>query len=706
MLSDLKLQIRYRSSDDDLLRDFYLPCLEQSVSYDRAVGYFSSYALAAAASGLPTFIGREGTMRLIASPDLSDEDVDAIERGYRAREDVVEAVLLRALRGEGFPDPIKQRLGFLAWLVAEERLEIKIAVVTPGPARGIYHEKIGVFADADGDYVAFEGSANESRGGLIENFESVLVFQSAIPGHAPIAESLRRDFDRLWEDDTPRLDIIEFPDAVRNELLTRYKPERSPAADLPPSSGRLEVEEPRRPALPAGKPLRDYQNEALAAWFRNQGRGLFQMATGTGKTVTALALLVRLYEALREQDRSLVVVVLCPYQHLVSQWVEEARQFGIDPIACFRARSYWFDDLAASVEECRRGHRPLVMAIATNATFQTDAFQQVLGRCPPDTLLLADEVHNVGAAGLRRLLPEHVAFRLGLSATPERWYDDEGTAALQDYFGPVVYELGLEEAIKLGALTPYDYHPVVVELAGAELEDYLELTAKITQRLGRSSGDLGERGEDPILEQLLIRRARILALAEDKLPRLERIVRPLRDTHHNLFYCGDGQVEYAASEEQVRQLDAVVHLLGRGLGMSVNSYTAETYLDERDRLRRRFASGDLQGLVAIRCLDEGVDIPETRRAFILASSTNPKQFIQRRGRILRLYPGKDKAAIYDFLVVPPADAVASENQAVERRLVKRELERVALFARLAQNGPEALRHLEDLRKRYNLLHIA
>jgi superfamily II DNA or RNA helicase len=181
---------------------------------------------------------------------------------------------------------------------------------------------------------------------------------------------------------------------------------------------------------------------------------------------------------------------------------------------------------------------------------------------------------------------------------------------------------------------------------------------------------------------------------------------PLRDTHHNLFYCGDGQVEYAASDEQVRQLDAVVHLLGRGLGMSVNSYTAETYIDERDDLRARFASGDLQGLVAIRCLDEGVDIPETRSAFILASSTNPKQFIQRRGRILRLHPGKDKAVIYDFLVVPPTDAIVSENQATERRLVKRELERVALFARLARNGPEALRDLQELRRRYNLLHVA
>lgn len=640
-------------------------------------------------------------MRLIASPDLSDDDVEAIQKGYAAREEVVERVLIRVLQTDQ-PDPVRERLGYLAWLVAQERLDIKIALVDSDEA-GIYHEKIGVFSDDTGNYVAFEGSANESRGGLVANFESVLVFRSSIRGQAEIARGIRDDFERMWEDRTPRLKILHFPEAAKQELLTRYKPERPPTGgSKEPSPDVVTEPEPiEQPRLPDAKPLRDYQKAALAAWFRNQGRGLLQMATGTGKTVTALSLTTKLLEALHAKDQALAVVVLCPYQHLVSQWGEEARRFGMHPILCFRSRSSWFEELAGRLDECRRGDRPFVMAIATNATFQTEAFQQLSCELPENTLLIADEVHNVGAPALRELLPEQVRYRLGLSATPERWYDDEGTAALTGYFGRVVYELGLERAIELKALTPYDYFPLVVELHGEELEEYLELSAKIGMRMGD-----GEAGDDPVLEALLIKRARILSVAEGKLARLHEVVSPLRETGHNLFYCGDGQVEYAPAGETVRQLDAVVHLLGKGLGMAVNSYTAETYLDERNELRQLFADGQLQGLVAIRCLDEGVDIPETVRAFILASSTNPKQFIQRRGRVLRLHTGKTKAFIYDFVTVPPADAVGEANFKVERNLVRRELERVALFARLALNGPAALAELESLRKQYNLLHVA
>ena len=699
MLADLDLKMRYRSSEDDLLRDFYMPCLRESTSYSRAVGYFSSHVLAAAAEGLPEFIANQGIMRLIASPDLSDEDVEAIKRGYRGREEVVEEALIRVLRAD-HPDPIRERLGFLAWMVASEHLEIKIALLSDA-APGIYHEKIGVFADDQGAQVAFQGSANESRGGLVANFESLLVFQSQRPGQAEVASGIAEDFEQLWIDRTPKLDVVAFPEAAQRELLSRYRPSHAPPRLPENGDGGSEVIESKA----MRKDLRPYQREAVASWFRNDGRGLLEMATGTGKTVTALSLLSRLLDAQRANGRSLVVVVLAPFQHLVSQWGEEAAHFDLDPVLCFRSRDTWFDQFSARLAECRQGARPIAVAIATYATFQTDAFQSLAREFPEDTLLIADEVHNVGAPRLRELLPAQVRFRLGLSATPERWYDEEGTAALREYFGGVVYSLGLEEAIALGALTPYDYFPVVVELHGDELEEYLDITAQIVQRLVQTGDDVGA-GDDPILENLLIRRARILALAQDKLTKLERVVRPLSDTSHNLFYCGDGQVEYTPVGDEVRQLDAVVHILGRGLGMSVNSYTAETYLDERSDLRLRFAAGSLQGLVAIRCLDEGVDIPETRRAFILASSTNPKQFIQRRGRVLRLYPGKEKAEIYDFVTVPPADAIPPEHFDTERRLVRRELERVALFARLALNGPVALAELESLRRRYNLLHVA
>ena len=256
-------------------------------------------------------------------------------------------------------------------------------------------------------------------------------------------------------------------------------------------------------------------------------------------------------------------------------------------------------------------------------------------------------------------------------------------------------------------MTPYEYYPVAVELTDNELEAYLDFSEQIARLVGDAGIDWSDDSDNFALKQLLIRRARLLATARNKLPALEEIMTARVGSSYNLVYCGDGRVEDPLSGEEVRQVDAVVKLLGRKLGMSVNSYTAETSLEERGDLRARFGVGSLQVLVAIRCLDEGVDIPETRNAFILASSSNPRQFIQRRGRVLRLSPetGKKRSAIWDFVVTPPADAIPADLRTVERRLVEGELRRVALFARAALNGPQALAALDEVRDRYDLLHI-
>jgi superfamily II DNA or RNA helicase len=373
------------------------------------------------------------------------------------------------------------------------------------------------------------------------------------------------------------------------------------------------------------------------------------------------------------------------------------------PIRCFESRHLWSPVLNDLVSASNQKHLPFLAAITTNATLQTPAFQEVLARTRTSLLLIGDEVHNLGAAGLGASLPPNATYRLGLSATPERWFDEAGTDLLLQYFGPVIYELTLKEAIDLKALCKYDYFPHVVEFDGEELDAYLDLTRDISQLVGSEGGEITDETENPRLKWLLIQRARLIASAKNKLPALEAAVDP--KSAYNLFYCGDGRVQYEPVGNDIRQISAVVHMLGRRLSMSAHSYTAETYLDERDDLRIRFAAGQLQGLVAIRCLDEGVDIPETRRAFILASSTNPKQFIQRRGRILRRSPGKDLAEIHDFLVVPPSGIGTDEFYATERRLFRRELERILLFARLADNGPQAVRTLLPLRERYQLLDL-
>lgn len=693
-LADLSLQTRYRSGADNLVDDFYLPCLKRSTEYDRAVGYFTSGALALAAPALVPFLINGGRMRLVVSPHLTEADVEAMLSGYHRREEIIAEALRRELVSAALPDPARDTLSCLSWLIAHERLEVRVAVLSNAAAPGIYHEKIGVFRDSAGTRVAFQGSANESVGGLVNNFESILAFSTAKPSEASIAEQLDRDFMALWNRELATLDLIDFPDAAQQTLLDTYTPDRAERLTRRARGG------PQQPSTPSGLEIRGYQRDAMAAWFRARGCGVFEMATGTGKTITALSTAVRLADEQAKSKSGLAMVVLCPYQHLVKQWMAEASQFGFDPIGCFRGRSHWESEVRSQLLELRANARPTLLAIATNATFGTQAFQDVLCELPETSLLIADEMHNLGAPALRRALPRRIKFRLGLSATPERHHDTEGTAALARYFGESVFELGLGEAIEMGALTRYRYRPVVIEFDSEELDEYLTLSERIGVRMAMAGDD---PDGDEVLMALLIRRARLIASARGKIPRLVELLSDIRGSTHNLVYCGDGRVDAEEGDDE-RQVEAVVRAMGQDLGMAVNRYTADVDVDRRDVLRERFAAGELNALVAIRCLDEGVDIPETRRAFILASSTNPRQFIQRRGRVLRRAEGKSEAEIYDFIVVPPASDDDHVDPA-ERKLMARELERVMEFAGLAINGPEALAELRDLRTRYDLLHI-
>lgn len=641
-------------------------------------------------------------MRLVASPQLGEADLGAIVEGYRRRDREITRTVTDVLT-VAYPDASAERLALLGRMVAEGRLEIKLAAVRQedGTA-GIYHEKLGLFEDVAGDSVAFFGSANESKGGLRTNFESFLVFRSWVEVERDDIESIRADFEELWVNRTPGLEVFSFPEAATEALVRHWAPAPSPrrefeAPEEPPPPLPVPCREPH---LPGALELRDYQRDAILAWLRNDAHGILEMATGTGKTYTALAAATRLQQHRAATEKSLLCVVVCPYQHLVRQWAEAAREFGVDPVLCYHSAATWRQALSERVHALRAGTAKFALLIATNSTFVSDVFGAMAAEFPRHTLLIADEAHNLGSAKGREALTNAYRYRLALSATPERAHDEEGSEFIDSYFGGSVFSYGLKAAIESGALTPYDYFPHVVELEDEELEAYLELTAKIA-KLSHSQEESVVEG--PLLT-LLVKRARIVAGARGKLSALEEAVRPMVDTTHNLFYCGDGTID-ASEATAERQLDAVVSLLGSSLGMAVQSYTHKNFAEERDVLRERFAAGDLQGLVAIRCLDEGVDIPETRRAFILASSTNPRQFVQRRGRVLRRAPGKDSAEIHDFLVLPPAGAVEEELWGTERGLVERELNRIALFAQLARNGLQAVHSLTEVRERYGLLHI-
>ncbi len=452
------------------------------------------------------------------------------------------------------------------------------------------------------------------------------------------------------------------------------------------------------PRIPPSIQLRQYQRQAVANWFANQGRGTLKMATGSGKTITALAIATELYQKIGLQ----VLLVVCPYRHLVTQWARECQNFGLEPILAFETVHNWQSQLSTQLYNVHSGNQPFLTVITTNATLIGEGLQSQLKYLPDKTLIIGDEAHNLGAPRLEQSLPRNIGLRLALSATPERYFDEQGTNFLFDYFGSVLQpELTLADAIRQGALVHYLYYPVLVELTEAETFTY----AKLTKRIGWALMDEEDTdiNTNDTLTSLLMQRARLIGAAANKLEALRELMVDRLDTSHTLFYCGDGSVEGAVSEESDRQLAAVARLLGAELGYRINTYTAETPLTEREDLRRQFESGQLQGLVAIRCLDEGVDIPAVQTAVILASSGNPRQFVQRRGRILRPYPGKQRATLFDMIVLPPD--LGRETLEVERNLLKKELRRFLEFADLADNAGEARIKLLQLQRRYGLLDL-
>ena len=701
-LVDLPLKLSYRTGRDDLVRDFFVPCLEASVLYRRAAGYFTSAGLALAARGVASLALRRGRMRLVVSPHLEADDVAALERAKENPAAVLHSIAARTLAD--IEDAlIKDRLNALSWLAAAGLLEIKLAIrcnTHGGYSRGLFHAKTGVFSDDAGNHVSFTGSANETAGGLVENFEHLDVFRSWQDQEGRVQAAID-DFEALWAGTEPGLKVIEFSQAGR-DLLERYRNPDKPPPGIDPN----QVREPgpeRTFSPPIGLELRPYQKDAIRAWSKAGGRGVFAMATGSGKTLTALVLASKV----AERNQPLALVVVCPFINLCRQWIREIAAFGIDAVPCFEDRQRWQPRLEEGYQRLAAGLDQVLAIVSTNATFQGDPFQ---ARLRPRVaaggihhLLIADEVHNLGADHARTALPDGILLRLGLSATPERHFDPEGTAAVLEYFGPVVYEYTLPQAIADGRLCRYRYHPVLVDLTDAEADEYLE----ITNRLARFfHGDTADEELNQAAMKLLIRRARLIGAAANKLAALDQVIRSLPERPTKaIFYCGDGRTTDTISQEEVQQIRAVARLLGETHGLRVRNFTFRESSQDREEILRDLSSGFLDGIVAIRCLDEGIDLPDLRMGFLLASSTNPRQFIQRRGRLLRNAPNKPNALIYDFFVSPPDLGGNTEDPAfnLERRFLHRELTRIIEFCRTAENGAEALASLLPLRLKYNLL---
>jgi len=686
-LQDLRIPAVMDTSGHDLTAEFFVPLLSNSVYYDRGVGFFSSSWLRINCKGMVAFANNGGRARWVTSPILDEADWEALLAGNTARSDPQLHSVLRRNITDLAETLERDTLSALAWMVADEIITFKLALPYHKLDQGDFHDKFGVFTDAQGNQISFNGSYNDSFRGT-RNYESIKIFRSWQPTFAPLVQADVERFERLWTNLDPNVRLFDLPEAARENILRLRTGERPYAEPEWVKLHRIrEAKSPYRiPRLetPNYITLRDYQKDAIEAWFTYECRGLFEMATGTGKTITALAASARLYE----QEEQLAVIIAVPYQHLVDQWHEEAKAFGYRPVLAYKSKASWLNELNQQITDYNAGHRSFISVITTHTTFISSEFQESIARLKGPALLIGDEAHHLGAERSRWTYPEHIPFRLALSATPDRWFDDVGTAALRTYFGETVFAFPLEKAIGI-SLTPYYYYPHLVPLIDDELDHYKDLSTKIAKLMNRKD----ENGQQA-LKMLLIKRAELLNKAENKLEVLSELVDVQPDMKYALFYCAPGQI------------DDVLRLLGWEKGLRVHRFTAEEDTQERQQLLADFARGDLQALVAMKCLDEGVDVPSTRTAYILASSSNPREFIQRRGRILRKAPGKEFSFIHDLIAVPPTIWTAvrdSPTFEAERSIIRRELQRFKEFANSALNKHQALDVIWDIASRYRLM---
>jgi superfamily II DNA or RNA helicase len=683
-LANLQLKTGYRKGLDDIAVDFYMPCMSQATAYDRAVGFFNSAIYVISWPSLRDFVGRGAKMRLVCSPVLAPNDIEAISEGYGDRLESANGARLQEQIQTMLATPyLNKPTKVLASLIALGVIEVRIAFMRRVPNHErIFHEKLGLFRDERGNTVAFKGSMNETWAGLSAdgNLESIDVFVSW--EHAREAQRVKQEtayFEDLWKNEFGGVVVRPFPEIAREELVS--------AADIknwPDLVDEIcsEIEAAQRFSDSKGgtnRRLRPHQSYALEEWEKRGRRGILEHATGSGKTFTALC---AVREALNRQE---VVLILVPSELLLTQWREEISGTLADQqpqvLLCGAGHVRWRDDSLLALWS-RRGTQPHII-LSTMQTAASEDFRKLM-RGGPQVFLVADEVHRLGSTEHLKILRLDSGPRLGLSATPRRAGDPAGTQAIFEYFqGVVPPPFTLKDAIESNALTPYLYYVHPVELSNEEQDEWHALTQRIKRDAARNARKPEDQGSE-YRKRLLIERGRILKGAAGKVPLSLNILRDrYEDGQRWIVYC-----------DNVDQLQRVLAEL-RSSGIKASEYHSAMIGDRSQTLRLFDHHGGI--VVSIRCLDEGVDIPSVSHALILASSRNPREFIQRRGRVLRKAEGKSVAFIHDAIVVPLV--TRDEDSGVD--ILAGEMTRAIEFGRNALN-PSSVTELERLALRFGL----
>lgn len=719
---NILIKQEYRSPQDNIVQDFYIPVLENAVSYRRSVGFFSSSALIEISKGICELAKKGGKIELVASPYLSAEDEIAIRKGYENRKKIIENALLHGLKTEPENFFEKERLNLLANLVESGVLNIKIAFTENGSSVGMYHEKLGLVEDSDGNKIAFSGSMNESENAFTKNYETVDVFCSwkSTDEKARVIQK-ETAFAAIWGNFDEKLKVLHFP-SIDKAILEKYKHGK---ADFELDKKEFskdrnivyKISHGDKTVIPdvvavaeadsvdavfedklffdfkGKKSPRPHQKKAIENFKSNNFQTLLAMATGTGKTLTSLFCANELSKKIELTS----VLIIVPLKDLVDQWQKDIEECFSGEIIPIRSGLDWKGKLSdlRLLKILKKDEKNKKLVIITTYDSFCGNDDKILESLDLDsTLIIADEVHKFGATSYSKKLPEKIKYRIGLSATPKRPYDEKGTKAIFDYFCPSEnsYEFSIKNAIDADMLCHYEYHPTVVPLTDFEMEDYENISEKISRlSVIVNNSSKTDKEDEERLEQLLKERHRIIERAQNKKSEFLEIMQSEISKYKDktIVFCPDGKDENGKDFLEAYKSELWNELVSKGKIVRMSEYVQGT----KREVIESFTAGAIDILFAKQRLNEGIDIPAAKRAFFIASSTSEREFIQRRGRVLRKSPETNKtlAEIFDFIVVPP-----DRNSVYAQSIVENEIKRAMDFAATADNYAE----IEKILRKY------
>lgn len=657
---DLKIEHSYISRGNNNIADSFLnPVLKCTKEYKRSVGFFSSGVLETITDGALSLARNGGSIKLIASPQLSEEDVEAINLGYEQKNQKLSDAFTRDFVRE-VEKLNDMRLQLLCDLIRKGVLDIKIAITKD---TGIYHDKLGVMKDFDGNTLVFYGSSNSSYAGYRSNYEKIRVSKGWEPGFQDIVADEELEFDNLWKGLNPFVKVQDYTKTAEENLLKIIKNR----ASTPKNTGII---------------LRDYQKEAIEAWVKNNYHGFYVMATGTGKTWTAI------YSAKELVKTHPCMIVICaPYKHLVKQWSEDVQNAFPDAriILVSSENPGWDKQITNEIIRCKYESSTQLIIISTITSFKMQKFDDAIQKYKGDRLLIVDEAHRFTSR------PEELhttyTYMLGLSATPFSGTSAAKGNELMRFFGGQVFSLPIEDALERGFLVPYYYYPIYVHATDEEEFRFNKYTKTI---LGCFRDGICINPD--LLVKTLRNRLRVISMAEEKQTKIRTIINAVTEMDHFVVYCGDGKLYDDSTGEELRHIQSIKRILSE-FDYKASQFTATENMAERMELVDSFNKGEISALVAIRCLDEGINIPSIKSALILSSNDDYREFVQRRGRILRTYKEKKSAKIYDVIVLPKSDM---------RQWAIIELRRFHEYARLALNWDDLQDQLDDMLTEYGL----